>query len=125
MRAKLAVCEVAVSKRAAMEHDRELGRRDDQPLDAADRTSRSAGGDEHGRVAATMLEDVASVNAGGRPGWLQTLGAEDRVELSQRTLPPGEQVLSIDRRMDRDRCGRRHGSMLHGARRYRPLQQPA
>jgi hypothetical protein len=66
--AELAVCEVAVGKRAAMEHDRELGRRDDQPLDAADRASRSVGGEEHGRVAATVLEDLNCVNAGGRPG---------------------------------------------------------
>jgi hypothetical protein len=41
--AELAVCDVDVSERAAMEHHRELGGRDEQRLDAADRASRSAG----------------------------------------------------------------------------------
>ena len=68
MGAELAVGEVAVGKRAAMEHDRELGW-DDRTFNASDRAGRIAGGDEHGRVAATVLEDLACVHPAGRPRW--------------------------------------------------------
>ncbi|MGB0092467.1 MAG: hypothetical protein WBP81_08035 [Solirubrobacteraceae bacterium] len=57
------------------------------------------------------------------PCLLETLGADDRVELSQRSLPPGEYVLAVDRLFHGDGGGRRHGAMLHLAWRLRSLQQ--
>src|SRR6201989_3451762 len=66
--------------------------------------------EEPGRLAAAVLEDLARVQASGWPARGEVLRPEGRVELAERSLPPGEDVVAIDGLFDADRGGRDGGA---------------
>jgi hypothetical protein len=108
--------------------DRELGGRDHQRDDAAHRalgrvarTVVGVDGEEDGGFAAVAGEQLARVQAAARAGRPDPLRPRRGVQFSQRPLPPGQDVLAVDRLPDADGRGRLdrpvgHRGGLSGAR---------
>jgi hypothetical protein len=79
-----------------MADDREFGRRDHQRRDPPDGAHAARHGDEHGGLAAVLLEQLAGEHPAGRPGGTQALGPDGGPQFAQGTLPPGQEVRPVD-----------------------------
>ena len=108
-----------------MADDGEFGGRDRDRRDPPDGAHAALHRDEHGRLAAVVLEQLAREHPAARAGGVQALSADGGVQLAQGALPPGQSVGAVDDRRDAGRPGGRDAPVLDRRRALRRLQQVA
>src|SRR6266851_4262997 len=108
-----------------MADDGEFGRRDHQRRDPPYGTHAAFHGDEHGGLAAVLLQQLAGEHPAAWPSGVQALRLDRGPQFAQGTLPPGQQVRPVDHRPDGRRRGGGHAAVLDRSRAVRRLQQLA
>lgn len=96
----------------AVNRDRELGTRNCECHDAADRADGAVDRDEHDCLAALVLEQLAGEQAAAGAGAGQVLGGDNAVELAERASPPAKRIPAVDDLTDPDRCPLGNGAVL-------------
>ena len=93
-----AVGAVRVGIGAGVDDDGQLGGRDDERGDPAQAPDFGRGGDEDRRFPPLVGEQLVGVDARRRASGGDALGGQGGVQLSERPLVPGKQILDIDDR---------------------------
>src|SRR6266487_2732079 len=122
---KCGVAEVGIAERPVVADDGQLGRWHRDRRDPPDGAHAALHRDEHGRLAALVLEQLARVQPHARASGVQPLRPDGRVQLAQGALPPGQKVGLADDRGDTRRLDGRDAAVLDHRCALRWLQQVA
>ena len=112
--AELAVGDVDVLMRSPMGEDGKFCFGDHKRRDPPDRACLPFGGNEDGGLAATVLEELTGKEAAARSGDVNSLGSDHASQLTERSLPPGEQVVSINDLSHSEGGDRPGGAVFNG-----------
>src|SRR5580692_12789151 len=109
---KCGVAEIGIAERPVVADDGQLGRWHRDRRDPPDGAHAALHRDEHGRLAALVLEQLAREHPAARAGAVQPLCPDGGVQLSQGTLPPEKDVGLADDRSDTRRLDGRDAAVL-------------